>query len=296
MYKLLYVSANPFKDLNVDLDFEYKAIFKSLACSANAPRFALSCEVRVRYLDLPNILSAHRPDLVHFCVPSFGDIGFFFDDLVLGGTKPSVKDAKLGRYKTNADFLAIREILLEYKVQVAVLTTPISRRNAVRVADIGVVIGFDNLVPDIVSSKFVHGFYRELIDGKGLKQSYDVGAEGIFDSTSETLPFLEYKSDIRLNELFKIQPSEILEKPPVVTTKMPAKDSPLHRVSLRKVLQSRFNVSELKILCFDMDIDYESIIGKEETKTIFITKLIKYCERTNRLLELRENIDGFHMN
>jgi hypothetical protein len=292
MYKLLYISANPFEDLITDLDIEYKSILNSLARSTNASSFALSRETQVRYFDF-RILSAHRPHLVHFCLPSLNDKGLFFQDLPSNNTKPKTDEAKRGNYKTNATIPSIREILLEYKVQAAVLTTPISRRDAVRLADIGVVIGFDSIVPDIVSSKFVYGFYQSLIEGKGLKKSYDTGAEGVFNSSSKSLPFLEYRPGVLPDDMFKIDFIETSAELTTHTTEVAAKKIQTDRVALRKTLQSQFDMSELKILCFDMNIDHEEVIGKDVKKSTFITAMISYCERKGRLLELKKRMGDY---
>lgn len=60
------------------------------------------------------------------------------------------------------------------------------------------------------------------------------------------------------------------------------------RIELRTILYERFNVSELRTLCFDLGIDYNDLAGDSKgDKTI---ELVAYFDRHNRLFELAENI------
>jgi predicted MPP superfamily phosphohydrolase len=56
------------------------------------------------------------------------------------------------------------------------------------------------------------------------------------------------------------------------------------RAELRKVLTTRFNESELQNLCFDLQVDYESLpdVGKKNKAR----ELVAYLERRNRFLDL----------
>jgi hypothetical protein len=56
------------------------------------------------------------------------------------------------------------------------------------------------------------------------------------------------------------------------------------RIELRQWLTTSFNESELRMLCFDLSIDYENLAG--ERKTDKIRELIMYFERRGNLMDL----------
>jgi hypothetical protein len=60
------------------------------------------------------------------------------------------------------------------------------------------------------------------------------------------------------------------------------------RVHLRNTLRSLFNTSELRGLCFDLDIEYEDLQG--DTRNEKAQSLVEYCERHNRSAELMEKV------
>src|SRR4029453_7991392 len=73
------------------------------------------------------------------------------------------------------------------------------------------------------------------------------------------------------------------------------------RVRLREILSDRFDESELKTLCFDLDISYENLPGS--SKADRARELVAYCERhacTRTLIQtgaqLRPDIDWRGLN
>jgi predicted NACHT family NTPase len=59
---------------------------------------------------------------------------------------------------------------------------------------------------------------------------------------------------------------------------------PLDRATLRQLLNSHFSESELRDLCFDLELDYEQLPG--DRKGDKARELIMYCERHGRIDEL----------
>ena len=55
---------------------------------------------------------------------------------------------------------------------------------------------------------------------------------------------------------------------------------------LRRQMDQHFNLDEIQLLCFDLDIDYEHLAGK--TKPKIIHELILMVSRTDRLPDLLE--------
>ena len=61
---------------------------------------------------------------------------------------------------------------------------------------------------------------------------------------------------------------------------------PTDRVHLRRVLAEAFSLVDLRVLCFDLGIDYEDLPA--DTRDGIALELIRTCERTNRLSELMQ--------
>jgi len=62
-------------------------------------------------------------------------------------------------------------------------------------------------------------------------------------------------------------------------------------VNLSGVLKTRFNLDELRTLCFHLGIDYEDLAGS--TKGAKVTELVGYCERCSRLAQLVSTVLQF---
>ena len=56
------------------------------------------------------------------------------------------------------------------------------------------------------------------------------------------------------------------------------------RIKLRENMYNAFTRSELRDVCFDMDVDYESLSG--DTKGDDVRELIALCERSGQINEL----------
>lgn len=83
-------------------------------------------------------------------------------------------------------------------------------------------------------------------------------------------------------------PGDTTDEPQVGATQQPpAQQLPVGRerlIELREILVSRFSDGELKDLCFDLGVDYESLAG--EGKSAKARELIAYMQRRDRLAEL----------
>ncbi len=55
---------------------------------------------------------------------------------------------------------------------------------------------------------------------------------------------------------------------------------------LRELLAARFNMSELRTLCFDLGVDYDSLPG--EGKADKARELVSFCDRHDKLAKLIE--------
>jgi len=73
-----------------------------------------------------------------------------------------------------------------------------------------------------------------------------------------------------------------------------AKPSLSQREGLRVTLGEVYNISELRVLCFDLGIDWDEIAG--ERKSERIADLLGYCERHKRLPDLMAKVNRDHNN
>jgi hypothetical protein len=61
-------------------------------------------------------------------------------------------------------------------------------------------------------------------------------------------------------------------------------DEGINQPKLREYIAAYFDLEELKLLCFDLDIDYENIVG--DTKAGKTMALVSYCARRGELWDL----------
>jgi nucleoside phosphorylase len=63
----------------------------------------------------------------------------------------------------------------------------------------------------------------------------------------------------------------------------------ISRYALRVLIASSYDMGELKTLCFDLDVDWDELIGN--TKTEKIVSLYLYCKRKGKLQDLIDTVD-----
>lgn len=102
------------------------------------------------------------------------------------------------------------------------------------------------------------------------------------------VPSLEILAGVVL--ALKGNPSQIIE---VIKTQFPRSGGPVQpkatireqRRQLRQLLTDYFSLSELKNICFDLDIDYENL-PEHDHKSGFVRELLAFAGRIGRLQEL----------
>jgi hypothetical protein len=87
-----------------------------------------------------------------------------------------------------------------------------------------------------------------------------------------------------LHDLQAVDAQEVIAAEPVPSPKPKNKPVETYRVKLRQNLVAVFNDSELRDLCFDMNVDYESLNG--ENKADKARELIAFCERRQSVPDL----------
>ena len=62
----------------------------------------------------------------------------------------------------------------------------------------------------------------------------------------------------------------------------------IDHIELRDLITVHYNDSELRTLCFDLNVDYDTLAGEE--KSAKVRELISFLHRRNRLTELTNTI------
>ena len=111
---------------------------------------------------------------------------------------------------------------------------------------------------------------------------------------AENLPFVEfaYKGHFDL-EKFRRRIRKVLSKNDLPSSPQPPEEreqdnSHNLRTQLYQWLKGYFNQTEIRTLCFEMDIPYDELPG--EGASAKAQDLVEYCRRHNRLEELEEKI------
>lgn len=87
-----------------------------------------------------------------------------------------------------------------------------------------------------------------------------------------------------LRDLQAVDAQEAVAAEPVPSAKPKGKPTETYRVKLRQNIVAFFNDSELRDLCFDMNVDYESLKG--ENKADKARELVAFCERRQSMPDL----------
>jgi hypothetical protein len=87
-----------------------------------------------------------------------------------------------------------------------------------------------------------------------------------------------------LRDLQAVDAQEVIAAEPAPSPKPKSKPTEIYRVTLWQNLVAYFNDSELRDLCFDMNVDYESLNG--ENKADKARELIAFCERRQSVPDL----------
>jgi len=163
MPKILILSSNPRRDLNLD-----REVSDLTTAVQRLGKFEIGLGLGVRSQELPELLIEHSPQIVHFCGHGAGEQGLVFQD-------------EHGRER-----LVSTEILAEIfetftdEVNCVVLNACDSdRQSEAIVAHINYVVGMSQPILDQAAHIFAVGFYKSLAAGKSVEQAYKLGCLAI---------------------------------------------------------------------------------------------------------------------
>ncbi|MCU0566655.1 MAG: NACHT domain-containing protein [Oculatellaceae cyanobacterium Prado106] len=163
MQKLLILSSNPRRDLNLE-----REVSDLTTAVQRLGKFEIRYGLGVRSQELPELLSEHNPQLVHFCGHGAGEKGLVFQDEQ--GRERFISTEILTRlFKTLAD-----------EINCVVLNACDSDQQAEAIAThINYVVGMSQPILDQAAYFFAVGFYKALAAGKTIEQAYEMGCLAI---------------------------------------------------------------------------------------------------------------------
>lgn len=163
MPKLLILSSNPRKDLNLD-----REVSDLVTVIQRVGTFEIGLGLGCRPDDLIQLFTEHRPQIVHFCGHGAAEQGLVFQDE--SGRETFVSTEVISRlFETFA-----RE------VHCAVLNACDSEQQAIAIVQhIDYVVGMSQPILDKAAYYFATGFYQGLANGNSIEQSYQLGCLAI---------------------------------------------------------------------------------------------------------------------
>jgi hypothetical protein len=163
MQKILILSSNPRRDLN--LDREVGDLIKAVQRLGS---FEVRIALAVRPQELQELFLEHKPQIVHFCGHGAGEQGLVLQDE--DGRERLVSTESLsGLFK-----------IFSNHIDCAVLNACDSDRQAEAiVAHINYVIGMSEEILDKAAYIFAVGFYQGLGYGESIDRAYELGCNAI---------------------------------------------------------------------------------------------------------------------
>jgi len=163
MSKILILSSNPRRDLNLD-----REISDLSTAVQRLGTFEICLGLGVRSHELVELIAEHSPQIVHFCGHGAGEQGLVFQDE--NGREQLVGTEILSRiFKTFSD-----------GINCTVLNACDSDRQAEAIVEyINYVVGMSQPILDQAAHLFAVGFYKGLAAGKSIEQAYEMGCIAI---------------------------------------------------------------------------------------------------------------------
>jgi hypothetical protein len=194
MPKLLLLSSNPRRDLNLDREISDLA-----RAVQRLGKFEIVLGLGVSAQELPELIAEHSPQIVHFCGHGAGEQGLLFQD-EQGREQLISTETLVQIFKTFAD-----------EINCTVLNACDSDCQAAVIAEhINYAIGMRQAILDQAAHLFSVGFYKSLGAGKSIEKSYEMGCIAIriwndpnSKSNPRKLESVDNTDDDRLAEYLK---------------------------------------------------------------------------------------------
>jgi hypothetical protein len=196
-FKLLFLASDP-RDVGYrpTLDEEFRQIRKSLQASKYVKCFKLESEWGVQPADLPEMLSRHEPDIVHYSGH--------------GNEKGLVMQNRVGRRTLLSKRMLTELFKANPKVRLVMLNACYSAVQLAAITEtVDFTIGMNGVVRDTHAIIFAAAFYREIATGRSIGQAFKTArAELILQKVSKSkIPELKTREDADASFSFIAQPS-----------------------------------------------------------------------------------------
>ncbi|MGK7948289.1 MAG: SIR2 family protein [Xenococcaceae cyanobacterium] len=189
--KILILEANPHEDL--DLNDEMRDVQNVIRQSQAREEFEIAFAPSVKSTDLQDLMSDHKPNMVHFCGHGAGQDGLVF------------RDRKIDAGKLSHIFEYCQHYL-----QCMVLNACYSEVQANEIVKyIPYVIGINNTIADKDAIAFSMGFYSALGYGRSFQYAYRCGCKAI-ENLKNSNSFLN--RDAIAEERIRLAPIEEIRK------------------------------------------------------------------------------------
>ena len=188
MPKILILSSNPRRDLNLD-----REISDLTTAIQRLGKFEIGLGLGVRSQELSELLAEHSPQIVHFCGHGAGEQGLVFQDE--NGQEQLISTEILARiFKTFSD-----------EINCMVLNACDSDHQAEAIVEhINYVIGMSQPILDKAAHLFAVGFYKGLAAEKSIEQAHEMGCIAIqiwSETNSKSTQSRQYRKFERLGEV-----------------------------------------------------------------------------------------------
>jgi NACHT domain/CHAT domain len=219
--KLLILSSNPRRDLN--LDRKISDLNNSLQ---RLGLFEIRLVLGVRAQELSELIAQHSPQIVHFCGHGAGEEGLIFQDE--DGNEQLVSTVVLSQiFKTFSS-----------EIKCVVLNANDSDQQGEAIVEhINYVISMSQPILDRAAHLFSVGFYQGLGSGKSIEQAYEIGCNAIqiwSETNSQSDRSRQYRKFEVVGQIGQSEPPPLPEyQNPVLLKKIPhsLQESPIPLVS-----------------------------------------------------------------
>jgi CHAT domain-containing protein len=189
--KVLFLAANPFKDLN--LDVEVRTITEKIRASEYRDCLQLIPALAARPDDLLQLLNEHKPHIVHF-----SGHGNESGEIILADNNGLSKAVSVK---------AIKSLMISLKdnIQIVILNACYSKEQATAITEvINCAIGMNAAINDPAAIIFAASFYRAIGFARSAKEAFDQGvtALALEGFTDESIPELLVKEGVDPSKVF----------------------------------------------------------------------------------------------
>ena len=211
--KILFMSADPLKDLA--LDEEYRAIEYAIAESPYRDLIELKAKLACRITDFVRVLNNEKPDILHFSGHGTGKKGLVFNN-PHSETKINMNEGEENQKMIGVDVVKAEHLeklfaTAQDNLKLVFLNACLSEEQAKEISkEIDFVIGMSDFIVDGTAIILAEQFYNSFASNQNIRNSFDQASliVSIQRSDEEDTPRMIVKND----EVKDLTISELLPK------------------------------------------------------------------------------------